>query len=50
MLDNNLPSGLARGLSGLFAPAHEIIHIRDKFGTGSLADEDWIVRLATEGG
>ncbi len=50
MLDNNLPPALASGFSGLFAPTHEVIHIRKKFDTGSLADEDWIVRLAAEGG
>ena len=50
MLDNNLPPVLARGFSGLFAPTHEVIHIREKFGVSNLTDEEWIVRLATEGG
>ena len=41
---------MARSLNALFEPIDSIVHIRDKFGTGSLTDEDWIVRLGSEGG
>lgn len=50
LVDNNLPPRLGRGLGALFEGSHEVIHIKDKFGTGSLPDEDWIVRLGREGG
>lgn len=50
LVDNNLEPRLARGLAALFEGQHEIRHIRDKFGTGSLADEEWIERLGREGG
>ena len=50
LVDNNLPPALGRGLGAMFADDHEVIHIKDKFGTGSLSDEDWIERLAAEGG
>ncbi len=50
LVDNNLPPKLARGLAELFAGDHEIVHIRDKYGTGGLKDDDWIVRLGKEGG
>lgn len=50
LVDNNLPPRLARGLGELFAGEHHVVHIRDKYGTGSLKDEDWIVRLGKEGG
>ena len=42
LVDNNLPPALGRGLGAMFADDHEVIHIKDKFGTGSLSDEDWI--------
>src|SRR3546814_13486053 len=29
---------------------HHVVHIRDKFGTGSLPDAEWIERLGKEGG
>lgn len=41
---------MARSLNALFEGEHQIFHIREKFGTGDLADEDWIRRLGTEGG
>lgn len=44
------PQRLGRGLGQLFAGEHHVEHIKDKFGTGSLTDEDWIVRLGQEGG
>lgn len=50
LVDNNLPPRLARGLAALFDGEHQIQHIRDKFGTGSLSDEDWIELLGKEGG
>lgn len=50
LVDNNLPPKLARGLGALFDDDHIVTHIKDKFGTGDLKDEDWIVRLGHEGG
>lgn len=50
LVDNNLSPKLARGLAALFDGEHEVQHIRDKFGTGSLPDEEWIERLGREGG
>lgn len=38
---------MARGLNAFF-PEHEIIHIRDKYDTGSLSDEEWIKALGLE--
>ncbi len=43
------PPRLGRGLSALFEGEHEVIHMRDKFLTGALKDEDWIARLGAEG-
>lgn len=50
LVDNNLPPVLGRGLGALFKDEHHILHIRDKFGTGSLPDEEWIEALGKEGG
>lgn len=50
LVDNNLPPRLGRGFGALFAGLHTVEHIRDKFGTGSLTDEEWIKRLGDEGG
>jgi len=50
LVDNMLPPRMARGLGALFADQHEVVHIRDKFGTGSLPDAEWIERLGREGG
>ncbi len=50
LVDNNLPPRLGRGLGALFEGDHHVQHIRDKFGTGSLPDEEWIVALGKEGG
>lgn len=50
LVDNNLPPRLGRGLGALFLDLHHIEHIKDKFGTGSLADKEWIERLGAEGG
>jgi len=50
LVDNMLPPRMARGLGALFADQHDVVHIRDKFGTGSLPDAEWIERLGREGG
>lgn len=50
LVDNNLPPYLGRGLGALFEGRHEVVHIKDKFGTGSLPDEVWIEALGKEGG
>lgn len=50
LVDNNLPPRLGRGLGALFDGYHQVVHIKDKFGTGSLPDEEWIVALGKEGG
>ncbi|WP_353527010.1 hypothetical protein [Aurantiacibacter hainanensis] len=49
LIDNNLPPKLGRGLAELFKGDHLVVHMRDKFQTGSLADEVWIEKLASEG-
>lgn len=50
LVDNMFPPRLGRGLGKLFEGEHHVEHIRDKFGTGSLTDEEWIKRLGSEGG
>ncbi len=50
MVDNMLPPRLGRGLGELFKELHEVVHIKDKFGTGDLKDEEWVERLGKEGG
>lgn len=50
LVDNMFPPKLGRGLGQLFAGDDHVEHIKDKFGTGSLTDEEWIVRLGREGG
>jgi hypothetical protein len=50
LVDNNLPPVLGRGLGALFAGKHQVEHIVDKFGTGSLPDAEWIEALGKEGG
>lgn len=50
LVDNNLPPRLGRGLGTLFDGIHQVLHIREKFGTGSLPDEEWIKALGSEGG
>lgn len=49
LIDNNLPPRLGRGLGALFVGEHDVQHIKDKFGTGDLPDEEWIERLGREG-
>lgn len=48
LIDNNLAPRLGRGLGEFFKGIHTVIHIRDKFGTGSLKDEEWIELLSKE--
>lgn len=50
LVDNNLPPVLGRGLGALFDGRHQVLHIKDKFGRGNLADMEWIEALGTEGG
>ncbi|WP_231468766.1 hypothetical protein [Novosphingobium sp. CECT 9465] len=50
LVDNMFPARLGRGLGQLFSGYHHVEHIKDKFNTGSLTDEEWIVRLGKEGG
>lgn len=50
LVDNNLPPVLGRGLGALFQGRHQVEHIRDRFGTGSLPDATWIAALGKEGG
>jgi PIN like domain len=50
LVDNMFPIRLGKGLGELFADQHHVEHIREKFGTGSLSDEEWIKRLGSEGG
>lgn len=49
LVDNNLPPRLGRGLGAFFGDLHTVVHIKDKFGTGSLKDEEWIELLGQEG-
>lgn len=49
LVDNNLPPRLGRGLGAFFDQMHTVVHIKDKFLTGSLKDEEWIELLAQEG-
>ncbi|WP_267428285.1 hypothetical protein [Methylobacterium sp. GC_Met_2] len=48
VIDENLPPALARGLDGLFAGKHEVIHLRDRYGPG-VTDLQWISELSSEG-
>jgi hypothetical protein len=41
---------LAVALNDIFAPDHEIVALREKFGRSDLKDEDWIPALGREGG
>ena len=50
LVDNDLPPRLARALNVLFAPDHEIVALREKFGRSNLKDEEWIPKLGAEGG
>ena len=48
LIDENLPPALARALDALFAPQHEIVHLRKRFGPG-VKDVEWITTLSREG-
>ncbi|PLP58984.1 hypothetical protein CYK37_10760 [Mesorhizobium loti] len=48
LIDENLAPALARSLNALFAGKHEIIHIRERFGSG-VTDVQWISELSSEG-
>ncbi|MEH3122432.1 MAG: hypothetical protein PGN16_10720 [Sphingomonas phyllosphaerae] len=50
LVDNCMSYRLAEGLAGIFQSQHEIVHIKAKFGTGSLPDAAWIEQLGKEGG
>jgi predicted nuclease of predicted toxin-antitoxin system len=48
LIDENLPPALARAFDALFAPQHEIVHLRKRFGPG-VKDVEWITTLSREG-
>ncbi len=48
VIDENLSPALARALNALFAGDHEVIHLRDRFGS-KVNDAEWIGRLSDEG-
>ena len=48
LVDENLPPALARSLNALFAGKHEVVHIRERFGSG-VKDIKWITQLSAEG-
>ena len=50
LVDNMLSPRLARSIGELFKDMHEVVHIKDMYGTGSLPDAEWIERLGREGG
>jgi hypothetical protein len=50
LVDNDLPPRLAEALNAIFAPDHQIVSLRAKFGRSSLKDEEWIPLLGREGG
>ena len=47
-MDENLPPALARALAALFVGQHEVIHLREKFGS-KVQDIDWLTTLNREG-
>lgn len=50
LIDNDLPPHLAKALAIIFAPDHQIVALREKFGRSNLKDEEWIPQLGSEGG
>ncbi|WP_284315895.1 DUF5615 family PIN-like protein [Labrys miyagiensis] len=48
LFDENLSIRIARSLGALFEGEHEVVHIRDRFGTG-VKDAQWIEALSAEG-
>lgn len=49
-MDHNLPPRLAVALNSIFAPDHEIVALKAKFGRSNLKDEEWIGSLGRESG
>jgi frataxin-like iron-binding protein CyaY len=49
LVDHNLPPRLAEALNLIFAPDHEVVSLRKKFGRDDLKDEEWIPALGMEG-
>ena len=45
--DNNLAPKLARGLSQMIEPAHNVVHLKDRF-PANVADAIWMRELASE--
>jgi hypothetical protein len=48
LLDHNLSPAIAKALSALFSPQHEVVALRDKFDP-STPDAEWIELLGREG-
>lgn len=48
LLDENLAPALARALAALFDGEHQVVHLREKFGSG-ITDERWIGALSHDG-
>ncbi len=48
MVDENLPPAMAKALAALFAGKHEVVHLREKFGS-AVKDIEWIGTLNAEG-
>lgn len=51
LVDNNIAPAIAEAVNVLVkSDGHEVISLRTKFGRGDVADTEWIVSLAEEGG
>ena len=48
LIDEHLPPALARALNALFDGDHDIVHLRERFGSG-VKDVQWIGELSREG-
>jgi len=48
MVDENLPPAMAKALSALFVGKHEVIHLKQKFGS-AVKDTEWISSLNADG-
>lgn len=48
LIDENLPPAMAKALAALFIGQHEVIHLRQRFGSG-VKDLEWISELSREG-
>jgi len=49
IVDENLPSAMAKSLAALFVAERQIIHLRERFGPG-VTDVEWMTALNHEGG